>query len=233
MNDDKPSNGSGAVVFTLSKRALVVAGAAALLVLIGLAILVGVLLVRPSAAAAPQTTATPLADTQPVQPPSATVEPAPVVVAPAPTPANPTFGIGQQASSYGVGITVKSVKVMDSVPTTSGGVIAADPGTELVYFEATFTNHTSTAVDLTCGNAAAVFMHVYDTQGNELAPMFKEPDIAGNPVCNDHLVQGQSHDWNFLYKAPAGSVPASVNFLDVSSPAHRPGDNDFTIIRLQ
>lgn len=131
----------------------------------------------------------------------------------APTPRILAFGAPITTPNYS--IVVNSVEVLDQIDTTSGSPIVADPGTKLVLVHTTI-SITGNAIDLSCGSAAAIFMHAYDSNGSELANVFEGNRIPGNPECNYKTSAGETVSWNIAYKMAADRTPLALSVIDTS-----------------
>lgn len=162
--------------------------------------------------AAPTTSAMP--ETTPAQPSSPPPAETPVA-APEPTPDFEVVDLGQPLVSNSFTWTINSAEVVDRIETTSGGPIEPAPGTQLVLVKSTYTVTGSSAVDITCGNYD-IFIQGFDSDDREMARLFEEPRIPGNPGCNDQLVSGQTAEWNFAYSAPTGGTPFYIVVTDTN-----------------
>lgn len=188
-------------------RNVFVAGIAVLaLLLVGGAILVGILIGSEGGNS-------PAASTKPSEGAHATpVAPVPTQPAPAPEPEMEVYSVGETFATGNVTLTIHSVEVVDSVATTSGPPLTPDSGGQLVLFRTTYSN-SKTQADLSCGNTD-LYVQVFDTQEREMAPVFETPRIPGNPGCNDHLLQGVAHEWNFVFQSVAGAVPLTMSVTE-------------------
>lgn len=162
---------------------------------------------------------------EPLEAPAAVV-PAPAAVVTQPPVVNK---IGDAVVNFGVTLTVHSIGAMATVPTTSGAPITGEPGTQLYLIKTTFLNNTKVPVDLSC--MSPLWLNIYDTNGRKLAPVFETYRIAGNPECNYQLVQGLSHEWNFVYNGVAGATLDKLTFLDTD--ARQAGDPAESTIALR
>lgn len=81
--------------------------------------------------------------------------------------------------------------------------------------KSTYTVTGPNAVDITCGNYD-IFVQAYDSDDRQMAPLFEEPRIPGNPGCNEKVVSGQTVEWNFAYSAPAGGTPFYLVVIDTN-----------------
>lgn len=198
---------------TLSKRTLIIAGAAAAVVLLGLGGTIGALAMNSGQDQPAATTAA--AETAPAEAPSD--EPTvteDIVTAPSPTPTAEILPLNTEFTVAGATMTVTGAEVMQTIPTIDGTTLTADPGQQLVLVHTTYTVSGSKAVDLSCSGGDGTYIQAYDTDGNEMAPIFETSSIAGNPGCNEYLSHGATHTWNFAYSAAAGTTPAGLSVTD-------------------
>lgn len=157
--------------------------------------------VTPTDSAAP---AKPLATASPTSPP---------VFTPAPAPEPVALALGETLTSTSFAITMHSVEVADEFPTVQGAPLVAESGTDLVLVRGTYTVLGPNGVDLTCARYD-IFTQAYDSAGGEMANLFAEPDLEGNPPCNDKLLTGQSSDWVFAFKMVEGRQPDHLSVID-------------------
>ncbi len=211
-DDARPRSGG----VTLSKRTLIIAGAAAAVVLLGLGGTIGALAMnsghdQPTAA----TTAASVVNDEPAEEPSddPTVTDD-VATAPSPTPTAEILPLNTQFTVAGATMTVTGSEVMQTIPTIDGTTLTAAPGQQLVLVHTTYTVTGTAAVDLSCSGGDGTYIQAYDTDGNEMAPIFETSSIAGNPGCNEYLPHGATHTWNFAYTAAAGATPAGLSVTD-------------------
>ncbi|MGW8431666.1 hypothetical protein ACWGJ9_11285 [Curtobacterium citreum] len=198
---------------TLSKRTLIIAGAAAAVVLLGLGGTIGALAMNSGQDQPAATTAA--AETAPAEAPSD--EPTvteDIVTAPSPTPTAEILPLNTEFTVAGATMTVTGAEVMQTIPTIDGATLTAEPGQQLVLVHTTYTVSGSKAVDLSCSGGDGTYIQAYDTDGNEMAPIFETSSIAGNPGCNEYLSHGATHAWNFAYSAAAGTTPAGLSVTD-------------------
>lgn len=130
-----------------------------------------------------------------------------------PEPEFDIYTLGQPLKSTSYEITVHSAEVTDRIETTSGAPLTPEVGTQLVLVRATYKVTGPSGVDLSCGNYD-LFMTAYDTSDGEMANLFAEPDLPGNPTCNEKLVTGQSSEWVFALKMAAGREPGYLVMVD-------------------
>lgn len=123
--------------------------------------------------------------------------------------------LGQTLDSTSFALTINSAVVLDSIQTTDGAPITPDSGTELVLVHATYTVNGPNGVDLSCGNYD-MFVRAYDSDGNEMAPLFEESRIPGNQPCNEKIVTGQTADWISAYKMVQGHEPGGFVVIDTN-----------------
>ncbi len=148
-------------------------------------------------------------------------EPMPTADEPQPAPAPPApaepeiIPLGATLTSENFALTIHSAEVVDSIDVLSGAPLTPSPGTQLVMIRSTYTVLGPNAVDLICGNYD-VFIQAFDSAGNEMSDLYEEPRIAGNPTCNDHLVSGQSSEWNSAYQMTAGQTPEAFVVIDTN-----------------
>lgn len=149
--------------------------------------------------------------------PSEAAKPAPQPVQPqiSPTLAPLIYDVGQAFTVGNVTMTVNSVEVLDSVATNSGAPLTPDAGGQLVLFKTTYSNSNDQA-DLSCGDTG-LYLQVFDVEGKEMAPVFENPRIPGNPECNDYLLQGVSHEWNFVFQSVAGATPNALSITETDT----------------
>ncbi|PTU55369.1 hypothetical protein DBB34_14525 [Sphaerisporangium cinnabarinum] len=147
--------------------------------------------------------------------PTPTPEEADAEADPAAAAAGDTFALGQPVTYAGMTLTVNSVEVLPSIPTIEGGSIDAGEGEQLVLVSTHFVNQGSGTVDLSCSGVPDAYIQAWDDQEREMAPVFDTYKIAGNPECNAQLLSGQEHDWNFAYRAIAGSSPLALTIADM------------------
>jgi len=204
----EPTNEPSASVskgIVISRNALVVGVAVLVVLLVGAAVLISILIAS-SGGSAPE------AGTKAPEKASVPSASAPVQPAPAPEPQMEVYSIGETFTTGNVTLTIHSVEVLDSVATTSGSPLTPDPGGQLVLFRTTYSN-SKTQADLSCGNTD-LYVQVFDSQEREMAPVFENPRIPGNPGCNDHLLQGVAHEWNFVFQSVAGAVPLAMSVTE-------------------
>lgn len=189
-------------------RGVLIGGAALLVVLlIGVAVLVGVMIGGGSSPAA-EASAAPVASERASAAPKATQAPAPV------EPEPETFGIGDTFTTGNVTLTIHSVEVADSVATTEGSPLTPDTGGQLLLIKTTYSN-SKTQADLSCGNTD-LYIQVFDTEEREMAPVFENYRVPGNPGCNDHLLQGTPHEWNLVFQSVAGASPLAISVTETA-----------------
>lgn len=220
VNDDQKTDTvrSSAGGVTLSKRTVIVIVAAAAVVVLALGGVIGALLSTNGAgvqSAAASSAAAAIADDRPSEDPSdgTTIEDD-VVSSPSATPTPEILPLNTEFTVAGATMTVNSVEVLQSIPTIDGTTLAADPGQQLVLVHATYTVSGSAAVDLSCAGGDGTYIKAYDTDGNEMAPIFETSSIPGNPGCNEYLPHGTTHAWNFAFTAAAGTTPAGLSVTD-------------------
>lgn len=132
-------------------------------------------------------------------------------------PATPAaIPLGTELATPNFGLKIRTVKVVDEVPTLDGPPLRAEPGSKLVLFNATFRVIGPRGVDLSCSRLD-MFIKGYDDQGSEMSDLFAEPNLAGNPECNAKLLTGQSSSWNFAYKIVAGHEPGYLEVIDTNT----------------
>jgi hypothetical protein len=81
-----------------------------------------------------------------------------------------------------------------------------------VLIKTTYSN-SKTQADLSCGNTD-LYLQIFDVAEREMAPVFETSRIPGNPGCNDHLLQGIPHEWNFAFQSVAGAVPHNMSVTE-------------------
>jgi hypothetical protein len=135
------------------------------------------------------------------------------------------YDVGQTYTVGNVTMTVNSVEVLNSVTTTSGAPLTPDAGGQLVLFKTTYSNSKNQA-DLSCGDTG-LYLQAFDVEGKEMAPVFENSRIPGNPGCNDYLLQNISHEWNFVFQSVAGAVPNALSVTETDTYA------DPTFVRLR
>ncbi|WIE81282.1 hypothetical protein [Curtobacterium sp. MCSS17_016] len=221
MTDDQQpdDNRPRSTGVTLSKRTLIVIGAVAVVVLLGLGGIIGALAMNAGKGSAP-TAASPTAAAAAAAPSEeATDAPTPeedVVSAPTPTetPTPEVLPLNTQFTVGGATMTVTGAEVLPSIPTIDGTTLAADAGQQLILVHTSYTVSGSAAVDLSCSGGDGTYIQAYDSNGNEMAPIYETSSIAGNPGCNEYLPHGSTHTWNFAYTAAAGTTPATLSVTD-------------------
>jgi hypothetical protein len=208
---------------TLSKRTVIVIVAVATVVLLCLGGTIGALAVNAgnsdTQAAATPSAATEDAAAEPSEEPSndsTAEEDDDVISTPAadPSPTPEILPLNTQFTVAGATMTVTGAEVLQSIPTIDGTMLAAEPGQQLVLVHTTYTVSGSAAVDLSCSGGDGTYIKAYDTNGNEMAPIFETSSIAGNPGCNEYLSHGATHTWNFAFTAAAGTTPAGLSITD-------------------
>ena len=204
MTDEHNMSARNAVTIPRGALIGIAAGAAILLVAIG--VLIGALLSSKETPTEP--TPTRASSTPSKQPPS--LEPS----APA-EPAVDTYAIGDPVTVGPVTLTINSFEVVDTVQTNDGVPLTPDAGGQLVVFHTTYVNSKNQA-DLSCGNTD-LYIQVYDEQGLEMAPVFETYRIPGNPECNAHQLQNQPREWTFVFQSVAGAKPTIVSLLETLS----------------
>lgn len=122
------------------------------------------------------------------------------------------YELGETFTVGSATITVHSMEVTDSIPGTYGGPITPDPGGQLVFFKTTYSNN-KYQVDLSC-SGADLYIQVWDEQEREMAPVFENDRIAGNPGCNEWLLQDTPHEWNFVFQSVEGAKPYLMSFTE-------------------
>lgn len=138
---------------------------------------------------------------------------------PAPTPeADPDlFYLGESVTYAGITLTVNKVEVLPSIPTNDGSSLDAAAGEQLVLVSTHFVNSGADLVDLSCAGPYGAYIQGWDDQEREMANLFETHRIPGNPECNAQLLSGQEHDWNFAYRAIAGSTPLALTIADMNA----------------
>ena len=191
---------------TIPRGLLVGAGAVLIVLLIGIAMLVGVL-IGSGGSKDPEAQQPSSATRQPSSRPPVASEPAPVA-----EPASTVYEVGDTFTTGNVTLTIHSVEVVDSIATTSGSPLTPDAGGQLVLIMMTY-NNSKTQADLSCGNTD-LYLQMFDTEEREMAPVFETARIPGNPGCNDHQLQGVSHEWNIAFQSVAGVVPLAMSVTE-------------------
>ena len=205
---------------TLSKRALIIISGAAAVVLLALGGTIGALafnneghLSSAVSSASAQSTA---ADEEATDVPTDTDDEVLSQVTPesTSTPTPEILPLNTQFVVAGATMTVTGAEVLQTIPTVDGTTLAAEPGQQLVLVHTTYTVSGSAAVDLSCAGGDGTYIKAYDTDGNEMAPIFETSSIPGNPGCNEYLSHGATHTWNFAFSAAAGTTPAGLSITD-------------------
>ncbi len=191
---------------TIPRGALIGGGVVLVVLLIGVAVLVGIMIGGNDAPAA-----------EPSSAPTTSERPAtePKVSEPAPPPAEPepdTYGVGDTFTTGNVTLTIHSVEVTDSIATTEGSQLTPDEGGQLLLIKSTYSN-SKTQADLSCGNTD-LYIQVFDTEEREMAPVFETASIPGNLGCNDHLLQDTPHEWNIAFQSVAGASPLAISVTE-------------------
>lgn len=205
---------------TLSKRTLLIISAVAAVVLVALGGTIGVLAFnngdRLSSDASSSSAGAAATDEAAADEADATnVEvPPPITSEPSSTPTPEILPLNTQFVVAGATMTITGSEVLESIPTVDGTTLAAEPGQQLVLVHTTYTVSGSAAVDLSCAGGDGTYIKAYDTDGNEMAPMFETASIPGNPGCNEYLPHGATHSWNFAFTAAAGTTPAGLSVTD-------------------
>lgn len=205
---------------TLSKRTLLIIGGAVAVVLLALGGVIGALvfnnqgrLYSSVSSASTQSTA---AEEKAADGSSDIDDEVLSQVTPEPisTPTPEILPLNTQFVVAGATMTVTGAEVLQSIPAVDGTTLVADPGQQLVLVHTTYTVSGSAAVDLSCAGGDGTYIKAYDTDGNEMAPIFETSSIPGNPGCNEYLSHGTTHTWNFAFTAAAGTTPAGLSITD-------------------
>jgi hypothetical protein len=204
MTDDR--NVSTRTSVTVPRGALIGIAAGAAILLVAIGVLVGVLLSNRETPSEPTPTHASSAPSEqlPSRAPSAPAE-----------PAVETYAIGDPVTVGPVTLTINSFEVVDTVQTNDGVPLTPDAGGQLVVFHTTYLNSKNQA-DLSCGSTD-LYIQVYDEQGLEMAPVFETYRIPGNPECNAHQLQNQPREWTFVFQSVAGAKPTIVSLLETLS----------------
>ncbi|WP_433952870.1 hypothetical protein [Curtobacterium flaccumfaciens] len=205
---------------TLSKRTLLIISAVAVVVLLALAGTIGALAFNNGGRLSSATVST-SAEAAAIdeEAANASSEPNDEVLAPitpesSSTPTPEILPLNTQFVIAGATMTVTGAEVLQSIATVDGSTLAAEPGQQLVLVHTTYTVSGSAAVDLSCAGGDGTYIKAYDTDGNEMAPIFETSSIPGNPGCNEYLPHGATHTWNFAFTAAAGTKPAGLSIAD-------------------
>ena len=139
---------------------------------------------------------------------------APITPESSSTPTPEILPLNTQFVVAGATMTVTGAEVLQRIATVDGSTLAAEPGQQLVLVHTTYTVSGSAVVDLSCAGGDGTYIKAYDTDGNEMAPIFETSSIPGNPGCNEYLPHGATHTWNFAFTAAAGTKPAGLSITD-------------------
>ncbi|WP_333811127.1 hypothetical protein [Timonella senegalensis] len=129
----------------------------------------------------------------------------------------PIHKVGKTVTFEGMTLTVKSAKVLDALPQAEGGPVKAEPGEQFVLVKTEFVNNSQQLVDLSCSGMPTVYMQGWDTENREMARVFEDYKLKGNPECNKNLLQGQSHSWSFAFRTVEGAVPSHLSLMNSTS----------------
>lgn len=186
------------------KRPLIIITAVAMLTLTGCA---------GETSPTPTVTITETATAEPSETPMQTPEPEPSE----PEDDIPRFEIGETGELLGMALTIRSVEVLDTIPTIDGSPLKAGEGEQYVLIKSDFTNNSKNLVDLSCSGMPDVYIQAWDTEEREMDPVYESSRLKSNPECNESLLQGQSHAWTFVYRTVKGAVPSHMALIDTAT----------------